>query len=393
MKKLFKILFSSLFLLACKKTYISPFNSPDLGYLVVEGVINSGPGNTTIKLSRTTQLTDGTVVMESGATAMVMDQNNQTYPLTESSSGEYMANGLNLDVNLKYRLRIVAGGKEYLSDYVTVNDNPPIDSISWNYASDGVHLAVNTHDPRNKAKYFQWDYVGTWEFHSAYIPATKYASNDPYFVTYFDPIKYWLDDSSRYKCWQSEASQQFILGSTIKYAVDTISNPLTVIQPASWKLSVLYSIDVRQYAYSKDGYEFLNKMKRNSEQLGSLFDAQPSDLQGNIHCVSKPDEIVIGYVSSCPIREKRAYISNADLPGWGYTSGCSLMVQNNDSAFIRDNDYYPDGVTPHILPVNYITRNPSTPPPNGVIFTFTAADIGCVDCRLKGTSTKPAFWP
>src|SRR5258708_33064439 len=136
MKKLFKILFSSLFLLACKKTYISPFNSPDLGYLVVEGVINSGPGNTTIKLSRTTQLTDGTGVMESGATAMVMDQNNQTYPLTESSSGEYMANVLNLDVNLKYMLRIVARGKEYLSDYVTLNDNTTIDSISWNYASD-----------------------------------------------------------------------------------------------------------------------------------------------------------------------------------------------------------------------------------------------------------------
>ncbi len=392
MRQLF-IIFSFLFLSACKEPYVSPYNSPNLGYLVVEGVINSGPGNTTIKLSRTSPLTDGTYAIETGASLMVMDQNNRAYPLSEIIAGQYTAEGLNLDPGLKYRLQIDAAGKQYLSDYVAVNDNPLIDTISWNYASDGLHIAANTHDLQNKAKYFQWDYVATWEIHSAYIPATKYSSNDPYFVTYFDPIKYWLNDSSKYKCWQSETSQQFILGSSIIYNVDTLSNPLTVIEPGSMKLSVLYSINVRQYTYSKEGYEFLQKMKRNSEQQGSVFDAQPSDLQGNIHCVTKPDEMVIGFVSSCPIQEKRAYISNADIPGWNYVSGCSLMVQNNDSAFIRDNDYYPDGVTPHILPVNYITRNPSTPPPNGVIFTFTAADIGCVDCSLRGTSVKPAFWP
>ncbi|HEV3249500.1 MAG TPA: DUF4249 domain-containing protein [Puia sp.] len=393
MRLLIIILLSFLFLFACKETYVSPYNSPNLGYLVVEGVINSGLGKTTIKLSRTSPLTDGTYTIETGASVIVMDQNNRAYPLSETVAGQYTADGLNLDPDLKYRLQIGAAGKEYISDYVAVNDNPPIDTLSWNYASDGLHIAVNTHDPQNKAKYFQWDYVATWEIHSAYIPATKYSNSDPYFVTYFDPIKYWMNDSSKYKCWQSETSQQFILGSSIKYSIDTLSNPLTVIEPGSAKLSVLYSINVRQYAYSKQGYEFLQKMKRNSEQLGSVFDAQPSDVQGNIHCVSQPHEIVIGYVSSCPIQEKRSYIRNADIPGWNYVTGCSMMVQNNDSAFIRDNDYYPDGATPHILPVNYITRNPSTPPPNGVIFTFTAADIGCVDCRLRGTITKPDFWP
>ncbi len=393
MKQLFIIIFSFPFLFACKETYVSPYNSPNLGYLVVEGVINSGPGNTTIKLSRTSMLTDGTYVIETRANVTVMDQNNRAYPLSEDVTGQYTANGLNLDPGLTYRLRIDADGKEYLSDYVAVNDNPPIDTISWNYASDGLHIAANSHDLQNKAKYFQWDYVATWEIHSAYIPAIKYSPNDPYFVTYFDPFKWWLNDSSKYKCWQSDTSQQFILGSTIKYSVDTLSNPLTVIEPGSVKLSVLYSINVRQYTYSKEGYEFLQKMKRNSEQLGSVFDAQPSDVKGNIHCVSKPDEMVIGYVSSCPIQEKRTYISNTDIPGWNYVSGCSLLVQNNDPAFIRANDYDADGVTPHILPVYFITRNPSFPPPNGVIFTFTAADIGCVDCSHKGTSTKPAFWP
>jgi hypothetical protein len=332
--------------------------------------------------------------METGATVMVQGENSVTFPLTETVRGEYTALGLSLDLNTKYRLRIVANNKEYLSDYVTVNQNPPIDSISWNLADDGVHIAANTHDPTNQAKYFQWDYVSTWEFHSDYIPGTKYSDTNPYFVVYFDPIKYTLHDSSKYKCWQSDTSTQFILGSTIKYDVDTISNLLTVIPSGSEQLSVLYSINVRQYIYSKEGYEFLQKMKKNTEQLGTVFDAQPSELQGNIHSVSNSDEIVVGYVSACNVQEKRAFINNADVPGWDYASGCVLLQnQNNDPAYISLNYYDADGKTAHILPIDYITRNPSFPPPNGVIFTFTAADINCVDCRLRGTDIKPAFWP
>ena len=388
MKQLFLIIFFSIFFFTCREEYVSPVSSPNTGYLVVEGGINSGPGNTTIKLSRTTPLAEGRKNIETGATVTVLDENGNSFPLLESSvHGDYVANGLNLNPTLKYKLRIVANQKEYLSDYVAVNVNPPIDTISWSRASDGVHIFANTHDPQNKAKYFQWDYIATWEFHSEYIPSLKYDLNDPYFVVYFDPINWWRDDSSLYKCWQTDTSRYIILGSTVKYAVDSISNPLTVIEPASWKLSVLYSINVRQYTYTKDGYEFLQKMKKNSEQLGSVFDAQPSELQGNIHCTSNPNEVVIGYVSSCDIREKRAYIN---LPGWNYKSDCYLLAENNDTAFIRINNYYANGI-PHILPVYFLTL--SLPPPNGFILTFTAADKFCVDCRLRGTSSKPAYWP
>src|SRR3984893_9447639 len=126
MRQLF-IIFSFFFLSACKEPYVSPYNTPNLGYLVVEGVINSGPGNTTIKLSRTSPLTDGTYVVETGASVMVMDQNNRAYPLSETVAGQYTADGLNLDPGLKCRLQVDAAGKEYLSDYVAVNDKPTSD--------------------------------------------------------------------------------------------------------------------------------------------------------------------------------------------------------------------------------------------------------------------------
>lgn len=390
MKRLLLILVCCFVLIGCREEYISPVVTPDLGYLVVEGVINSGPGNTTIKLSRTTQLTNGRRKIEKTATVMILDENNREYLLTQNLPGEYVANGLNLDTSLKYRLRINTNNKEYLSDFVSVNTNPPIDSISWNRTSDGVQVRVNTHDPQNKAKYFQWEYLETWEFHSDYLPNTKYSDNDPYYVDFFNHGHSF--DSSRYKCWQFDTSRNIILGSTIKYAIDSISNPLTVIEPKSWKLSVLYSIDVRQYAFTTEGYEFLQKMKKNTEQLGSIFDAQPSDLQGNIHCTSNPSEIVVGFISCCPVDEKRSFIRNEDLPGWNYATDCFLLVENNDTAYIKANNYSLSGYTPFILPVGYLTTF-SQPPPDGVILTFSAADASCVDCTLRGTPNKPSFWP
>ncbi|PWT73065.1 MAG: DUF4249 domain-containing protein, partial [Bacteroidetes bacterium] len=57
----------SVLVFACKEHYVSPYASPNLGYLVVEGIINSGPGSTLIKLSRTTALSDSSRTVETGA--------------------------------------------------------------------------------------------------------------------------------------------------------------------------------------------------------------------------------------------------------------------------------------------------------------------------------------
>jgi len=394
MKKLFIAIFAFVFL-TCKDPYVAPVSAPDVGYLVVEGVVNSGAGNTKIRLSRTTPLTDGTRAIETGASVMIQNESGGNRFLAETAHGDYEVNDLNLDPTAKYRLRVVTHNKEYVSDFVPVNNNPAIDSVSWSYSGDGASVNVNTHDDQNIAKYFMWDFVETWEIHSDYTPNCKFNSpSDPYWVVYVDPIKYWTIDSSKYQCWRSDTSTQILLGSTIKYAVDTISSTLSVIPTGSEKISYLYSMNVRQYTLTKDAFEFMQKMKKNSEQLGSVFDAQPTELQGNIHNTQNPDEIVIGYLSICQAQEKRNFVRNQDLPDWNYSSGCFLYnEQPNDRGYALNNFYYPDHVTPFIIPVQYQQRNPSDPPPAGYIITYSAANIKCVDCTQRGTTNKPPFWP
>lgn len=372
---------------ACKEKYESPVKSTVTDYLVVEGIINSGLGTTNIILSRTTKLNNRKIQYEHGAQVKVEGEDNSSYFLSETSLGHYSVSNLNLNSSRKYRLSIRAGGKVYLSNFIAVRNNPPIDSISWKRENDGVQLYIHTHDPQNNTRYYQWQYTETWEFHSPRRADLKYKitagqGGPVYSVAYRDSSTYSYDPRLFY-CWQSESSSNILIGSSAKLSKDAIYLPLAFIPPASWKLSVLYSINAKQSSLSKEGYEFLERMKKNTESTGSIFDAQPFELNGNMYCVSDPTEPVIGYINICPVQEKRIFINYTKVPNWTYNpyAGCEQLEIKNVSDSIQS-------MGSGLLPTYVATISPL-----GSILTFYAAAPDCVDCTLKGTNIKPTFWP
>ena len=329
------------------------------------------------------------IEFEKGAQVKVEGDDNTTYPLVEVKGGQYTANNLNLNSSKKYRLNIkTSGGKQYLSDYTVVKNNPPIDSISWQRGTEGVQLYINTHDPQNNTRYYQWEYVETWEFQSEFQTFIKYdvktssTGVKTYSTVYRDPNNPQYFDSTQYYCWQIHPSNQLLLGTTAKLEKDAVYLPLALIPPASIKLKLLYSINVKQSSLTKEGYEFLEIMRKNSEQTGSIFDAQPSGVYGNIHCMSDAAEPVIGYLTICPLQEKRIFISNKQVPNWGYVSNCKETTFRNISNTIRDMSFglAPTNVVPLLAPFP-------------TIVSFYAAPAECVDCRLSGTNIKPSYWP
>ncbi len=379
MNKLLLFLFV-LVIAGCKEKFISPAPAVITGYLVVEGIVNNEGGTTNIKLSRSISLNDTGNIKESGALVKLEDNNNSFYQLFENSNGNYTIDNLHLDTSLKYRLVIkTSNNEDYLSDFVKIKKNPPIDSISWERAYDGVTIYANTHDPLNKTIYYQWEYDETWEFHSRYSASLVYVTSPPPNPQNIGVANGYPDI---YKCWQFDASGNILLGSTAKLAQDIIHLPLLNIPPASIKLSVLYSVLVKQYVWSKEGYEFLERMKKNTEAVGSVFDAQPSELNGNIHCTSNPGQPVIGFFNICTIQQQRIFIRNAELPGWGYVPGCGIEIE------IENN---PDSIAKKAS--GLLPTSPRTTGPFGSVLTFYAAPEECVDCTKRGTNVKPTYWP
>lgn len=381
MKKLF---YSCLVLLGmgCKQRFEPPVTAPVNGYLVVDGFINSGNGTTTIRLSRAIALADSARMKNEGnAVVRVEGEDNSVFPLPQTSIGIYSTPQLSLNSNVKYRLYIkTTDGKEYTSAFSGIIRTPPIDNIRWEQP-DGVQFYINTHDPQNNTRYYRWEWEETWEFHSAFTTTLDYARNGSGEIT---GIKYryanMMHDTMNYVCWRTEASTSLLMGSSAKLVKDSIDLPIHSIPRKSQKISQLYSIKVRQYALSKAGYEFLQRMKKNTEGTGTLFDAQPSELMGNIHAKNDPNEVVVGFVEVSDMQEKRIFIRPNELINWGYRQPCAETKIPNNLDSIRNYSY--------LTPTNVAELSPS----GGIAFYF-ASDMTCVICTLTGVHLKPSFWP
>ena len=376
----------------CKKLYTPPAITAPNSYLVVAGVINSGSDSTIIKLSRTVNLASNVSANPVTGAALTVESDQGTqYQLTEAAQGTYIALNLNLDKSHKYRLHIKTANDDYLSDLVPVVTSPPIDSVNFTIQGNGVNIYSNTHDPNNNTRYYRWDYLETWIIHPPFDSHFK-SNGDTVLLRDFN-----TDDI--YTCWITAGSSTIVLNSSAKLARDVIvNNPITFIPSTSEKLRVEYSILVRQYALTADAYSFWENLKKNTEQLGSIFDAQPSQINGNIHSTVNPSEPVIGYVSIGSVTTSRIFITNQQLPAWPpeiAATSCTLesclyeyYPPGSKTPVNQVNEYinYNKGATYPLIPVDAISL-PGSPP-----IGYTAAERDCVDCTLRGTNKQPSFW-
>jgi hypothetical protein len=361
---------------ACKDKYISPYTSPPTGYLVVEGYI-SGNARTTFTLSRSIPLPgDSTPPAETHAQVQVEGSDNSIWPLAEQPGGVY-TDSVTLNTQAQYRLRIhTTNGEDYLSDYVPFKTTPPIDSVSWTNGPNGVVIYVNSHDPANATRYYQWNWDQTYEYHSAEYSYYEYsrAANNVYVRPDSDQI---------YQCWQNSSSTQILVSTSAKLAQDVISlYPIKRIPPDDIQLSVVYSILVRQYALTVDGYNFLTLMQKNTESLGTIFDAQPSQITGNIHSLTHPAELVIGWVSAGTVTQQRIFITRAQVPS-NYEFQCGVK----DTLLPIDTDLRKNFGFEFTPVGGFFVGNTLV----GYVSNFTS----CVDCREAGggINKKPSYWP
>ncbi len=365
---------------SCKKPYNPPVVTAPNSYLVVEGVIDPGSDSTIINLSSTTNIgVKGVSPVIKAALIVEGAQQNNTYPLAEIGKGKYASPGLKLTGSKQYRLRIVLqSGKTYLSDFEDMKITPPIDSLNYIIQSGGLQITSAAHDVTNNTRYYRWLYNETWEFHPNFF--SEYIYDGVHIMPR-------LRNDFIYTCWGNDTSSNVILNSSAKLVQDVISgNPITFIPSTSEKIAVRYSILLKQYALTSNAYNFWQNLRKNTEQLGSIFDAQPSQLVGNIHCTTVSAEPVIGYVSVSTVSIKRIFIENSKLPAWAtipfYTNCESDTVKYADvnARFQLNNGH------PLLIPVG-LAKDKS-----GITVGYIGSTPECVDCTLRGSIKQPAFW-
>jgi hypothetical protein len=310
-------------------------------------------------------------VAELNAQVAIEGQGGEVFPLQSQGNGDYLSDPLSLDISGSYRLKITtADGKNYLSDFVAVKQTQPIDSVNWKQ-KDGVTVYVTTHDPQNNSRYYRWDYTETWQYGSL-LQGIWTVRNDSVI----------LKDASNQtdSCWRTANSKNIVIGTSTALAEDVISDlPVTTIPQNDERLGVRYSILVRQYALTKEAYEYRLNLQKNTELTGTIFDPQPLLLIGNIHCTSIPNEPVIGYLSASSVQSMRIFISHKEVDDWNYspvTQGCD-PIGTSETLYpifnFPDKSYYP----------YYFISSGGT----------YVVKRSCLECTFwGGTNVRPSFW-
>jgi hypothetical protein len=263
---------------------------------------------------------------------------------------------------------------------VPVRQTPPIDSVSWKQKIDSPNKAVtvfvHTHDPQNKTLFYRWDYTETWQYEAALNGSLGLDNQGRIFYT--DP------STQTFNCWRTFGSTNISTATSESLAQDVISYaPVNTILQNDERISVRYSINVKQYGLTKEAYNYWEIIKKSSQQTGSIFDPQPAQVNGNIHCISNPDEPVIGFVSASYVTEKRIFINKNEVTDWHFKYAGSICVTDT----IKANPNF------MIFPYADTTFGPyyfisNFPTPDLVI-----AKKPCLDCRRSGGVTiKPVFW-
>jgi hypothetical protein len=202
------------------------------------------------------------------------------------------------------------------------------------------------------------------------------------------------NDKKVHFCYATDHSSHIIINTTTRLASDVVfQSPITFIPFSSEKIEDRYSILVKQYALPVEAYQFYQNLSKNTEKLGSIFDAQPTQLNGNIHCVTDPKEPVIGYLTFTNVQTKRIFIPTTDL----YTTTVLQTVypypcQVQVAVYGVPTNGATNSVESELLglPIRNIPLSPQGPnlPPTA----FYYSSVECMDCTIRGNLNPPPYW-
>ena len=368
---------------ACVSEFNAELPSNDVEILIVDGSIIENT-DVTFYLSKSFPLNSQYAPNENfnilANVSIIGSDGYKSPPAMYLGKGAYRISVGELSDNVGYGIQIDYNGNTYQSEFTKPVYTPEIDSVSWVQPEEKgeVFFRVSTHDDSGESKFFIWNYVEDWEITAHYF--VYFFFNPDEYSFYYAYLPY-------YYCWRKNLSDKFLIGSTESLSQSKIINKqLYGHFPTDSRFSNLYSVNVIQRAISKNAFEYYqNKIVLNDE-MGGIFTPQPSELSGNIVCLSDPSKKVIGYVEAVKnTTQKRIYVSSNEITRPSRYFECASIT--DDSLRTLLSEMRGNYVDAYALGYRPIAANPEGTPSEWAMVT-------CTECTaIGGSKTKPDFWP
>ena len=303
----------------------------------------------------------------------------------DQSKKGYTINTRELPNNTLYALTTIANGETFQSEFLELQSSPPIKDISYKERTDGISLHVSANGNESTSPYYMWTFEEDWEFH-AETNILHWGGVPIYSEKFYQfENKY---DNPYYYCWKHNTSKNIFIYSTKELKENTVKDvELFRIPIDDIRISYIYSILLKQITLSEEAYNYYSIMEKQTENTGGLFSPMPTEIQGNIKCITNNNKKVRGYVIASQVTSKRIFIYESDFKQikseysvckvqrpqpetLGWVSYWEYLIRNEGYVAYTKHGEIAD--TESLLYSNY-----------------------CVDCRTVEGATKkrPDFWP
>ena len=285
----------------------------------------------------------------------------------------FLINTRTLSLEQQYKLCVLLlDGTLYESNLLTPLNTPEIDAIGFTIheVKNAVDFHVTTYGGNNASPYYKWTYIDDWEVVSAY-------HTNIYFDSRTNVIRQYTDDFPLLYCWNRSKSTAIITRTDHLRENTVFQQKLNTIPYRDDRISYLYSMEVHQMSNSMEAYTYWSVLHRNTDKIGSIFAPQPSELYGNIRCISHPKLKVFGYISAGTRSMKRIFATAQDI-GIYYSPYRCYPLNFGQTTPPSFSDLYGWGYRPVGLSPNE---------------SIDWLPVECVECTRRGTKNKPPFWP
>lgn len=373
-----------LMLFSCRTPFEPEVPENGIDILVVEGFLDSDGKKSELKLSRMTELNSSSSFSPEGnAIVKLVSSTGTDYHLEEQGNGLYLFEHL-LPLDLTYQLEIeLQNGERYQSDVIVPIDTPEILETGFVQDEEGVEVFVNTKG-NDQADNFLWTFEETWIFR-------PYTQVGYIFDSLINDVRERKAEEQIYTCFRSEPNPGILLETSSRFQEQVVfRQTITEIPVGDQRLQARYSILISQMAIPSDAVGFWEVLKKNTEDIGSIFSPLPSLISGNLNSVDGKRPVV-GQVNLGRVRQQRLYIDRQEISPWPYVEdlfeGC---IVGPDPVLIGTFEFLHYFGTKAYLPARAFMGDGDVPAPG--ILGYYPIETRCGDCSLYADITKPDFW-
>ena len=378
MRKIASILSFLILALACREPYDPEVSQQPVSALVVEGYLDTEGLQSDLILSRTVTIdAENSFVPEIGARVTLFGENGTAFSLAEREPGIYSL-AENLPEDSEYRLEIeLKSGELFVSSQIRPIVTPELIDAGFIRDEEGVEVFVTTQGNEN-ADDFLWTFEETWIYRPRIRTSYIYDPN-------IKNVRNRTQAEQISLCFKTESNPDILLETSSRFQDQVVfRKTITEIPQGDERIQERYSILISQKAIDADAVQFWETLKRNTEDIGSIFSPLPSQISGNIKAVGNSEIPVVGQISMGVVKQRRIYINLTDVSPWGY-----LDPEFNDCVIAQE-----------AIPIaNYATAfgNGSVLPARELmvgttIVAYYPTDRRCADCTLYASPTVPDFW-